>query len=101
MVTSTRLDQKLLSTLSEVSEYLHRDPSLYDGLVEAAYNATKHTYPEGHEWEFVSVTKGWWATAGWNPHSRSVKFIIYDQGVGISATLPRWEAWESVRVQLS
>ncbi|UZD90330.1 hypothetical protein [Cognatishimia activa] len=101
MVSSTLLDARLLKTLSQISEVLHKDPSVYDGLVEAAYNATKHAYPKGHKWEFLPATEGWWATASWNPANGSVKFIVYDQGVGIAATLPRWEGWEKVRELLS
>ena len=101
MVSSTRLDQRLLKSLAAVSEVLHNDPTVYDGLVEAAYNATKHAYPSDHEWDYKPTTEGWWATASWNPASGSVKFLVYDQGVGIAATLPRWEGWEKVRQLLS
>lgn len=101
MISSTRLDaellQRTLERLNSVAQILHRDPFVYGALVEAAYNAKMHAYPDEHEYEFPPTIKGWWATASWNPGEGYVKFLVYDQGVGIPATLPRWQGWETVR----
>jgi hypothetical protein len=101
MISSTKLDaellQKTLVQLNTVAQILHQDPFIYGALVQAAYNAKLHAYPEEHEYEFPPTIKGWWATASWNPVDGHVKFLVYDQGVGIPATLPRWQGWESVR----
>lgn len=101
MISSSTLDRELLYELTIALEgaatILQQDPAIYAGLVEAAYNVTKHAYPEQHDWLFPPVIKGWWATAAWSPSDRCVKFLVYDQGVGIPETLPRWDGWEKVR----
>jgi hypothetical protein len=97
MISNTELDQRLLASLSKISEALHSDPTIYGALVEAAYNVGKHAYPDGYRWRFPPVVKGWWATASLDPAANCVKFLVYDQGVGIVETLPRWEGWEKVR----
>lgn len=79
MISSTELDQELLQTtmmqLSSVAEILDQDPSVYGALVEAAYNAKLHAYPDDHEFEFPALIRGWWATASWNPVEGCVKFL--------------------------
>lgn len=97
MISNTELDQRLLASLSQISEALHGDPTIYGALVEAAYNVGKHAYPTDFQWKFPPIIKGWWATASLDPIRACVKFIVYDQGVGIAQTLPRWEGWEKVR----
>lgn len=105
MISSTVLDpellQKTMQKLSTVAEILEQDPSVYGALVEAAYNAKLHAYPEDHEYEFPPLVKGWWATASWNPKEGFVKFLVYDQGVGIPHTLPKWSGWEMLRAKLA
>jgi len=105
MISSTELSpellQKILEDLRSVAEILHQDPFVYGALVEAAYNAKLHAYPEDHDYEFPPIIQGWWATASWNPEEGIVKFLVYDQGVGIPATLPRWQGWEQIRAWLS
>ena len=97
MIARTTLEQRILGSLSRVSNALHGDPTIYGALVEAAYNATKHAYPDGYNWKYQPTVKGWWATASWDASEDCVKFLVYDQGVGIAETLPRWEGWEKVR----
>lgn len=105
MVSSTELDARLLhmtlERLNTVAEILDQDPLIYGALVEAAYNAKLHAYPDDFEYEYVPTIKGWWATASWSPEAGVVKFLVYDQGVGIPATLPRWQGWEQLRAWLA
>jgi len=105
MISSTELDQELLQALLEnlgrIAKILDQDPSVYGALVEAAYNAKLHAYPPDREFVFPPVLKGWWATASWNPKEGVVKFLVYDQGVGIPDTLPKWAAWERIRANLA
>lgn len=97
MISSTQIGQKMLASLSTISAVLHGDPTIYGALVEAAYNVEKHAYPNEFNWRFQPIVKGWWATASLDPVRECVMFIVYDQGVGIAQTLPRWEGWEKVR----
>lgn len=105
MVTDNRVDgQKLY----EIGEYLaaignifEQDPTVYPALTEAAYNSFLHAYPEDHEYEYPPLRKRWWATACWYPKEAVVRFFVYDQGVGIPATLPRSHLWENIRQHLA
>lgn len=105
MISSTELDQELLQTtmqqLSAVADVLDQDPAVYGALVEASYNAKLHAYPVDHKFEFPALIKGWWATASWNPIEGFVKFLVYDQGVGIPETLPKWSGWERLRARIA
>lgn len=104
MISSTVLDQELLhktlELLADAARILDQDPLVYGALVEAAYNAKLHAYPDNYDYEFPPVVKGWWATAGWMPQQGCVKFLVYDQGVGIPSTLPRWSGWEKIRATM-
>ncbi|WP_152492625.1 hypothetical protein [Roseovarius sp. THAF27] len=101
IVSSTRLEggllQPMMDLLARAANILGQDPLIYPALTEAAYNATLHAYPDDQPTEFPIPAKCWWATACWNIEGGVVKFIVYDQGVGIPATLPRSKHWEQVR----
>lgn len=101
MISSTSIDGallgKMLSRLRDVALILRQDPAVYPALVEAAYNATIHAYPRDQKLRHPAVIKGWWATACWLPDKKCVKFVVFDQGVGIAETLPRWQGWERIR----
>ena len=63
--------------------------NLFRGLVEAMNNVTKHAYDaelhRGHP-----VKKGqWWMAGYWDRQVREIGAFMYDQGVGIPATLPK------------
>ncbi len=104
-VSSASVDGELFSKISsymtEIARVFRQDPSIYAALTEAAYNSTLHAYPEGHQFKYPIHGKRWWATCSFDPKSNCVKFLVYDQGVGISETLPRWKHWEKVRGKLS
>lgn len=101
MISSESLDRallvKMLQLLKDVALVLRQDPAVYPALVEAAYNATMHAYPSDYEYRHPPAIKGWWATACWLPDQKCVKFAVFDQGVGIAETLPRWQGWERIR----
>ena len=107
-VDQEKLDQELLTDMRErldkISSRWKLDSQqlvkirhlLYASLIEATYNVALHAYPDNHDYEFEPVIKGWWATAGWFPKEECVKFIVYDQGIGIPATLPLSSIWEGI-----
>ncbi|EEW24043.1 hypothetical protein [Rhodobacter ferrooxidans] len=105
MVTDARLDGEMLYRIGEhlevVAGVFRQDPTIYAALTEAAYNSTLHAYPTDHNYEFQPLWKRWWATACWSPQESAVRFMIYDQGVGIPATLPRSQKWERIREYIS
>ena len=62
---------------------------LYEGLLEAMNNVTAHAYPDQGQEDRLPVLKGhWWAAGHWDNERREIGVMIYDQGVGIPATLP-------------
>lgn len=89
--------EPILEFLRRVAQKLGQDPSIYPALTEAAYNATLHAYPDEEDFEFPILAKTWWATAFWSVEEGVVKFMVYDQGVGIPQTLPRSQHWEQIR----
>lgn len=86
--------------LERIAKLFKQDPIIYGALVEAVYNGVLHGYPDDYEYKYPPLRKRWWATASWAPAKQTVRFIVYDQGVGIHATLPKWKHWEKVRARL-
>ena len=62
---------------------------LYEGLLEAMNNVTTHAYSIDGTRKYIPTLSGqWWAAGHWDNKRREVGALIYDQGVGIPATLP-------------
>ncbi|MFC3168711.1 hypothetical protein [Paracoccus fontiphilus] len=106
LISGQRLDREelyrlLTNIMGAVAKVLRQDPRVYGALTEAVYNSITHAYPEGMPCEFPPLRNGWWATAGWSPKEEVIKFWVYDQGVGIPATLPRSRYWEQARTLLA
>lgn len=66
-----------------------------NALCEAMTNAHHHAYPSSHVWWPAKPPGDWWATCAWTPDTGKMHMIIYDQGVGIPATLPRSPHWSA------
>lgn len=64
-------------------------------LCEAMTNSRHHAYPDSAEWWPKRPSGHWWATCAWTPSEGTMHMVLYDQGVGIPATLPRSEHWAS------
>lgn len=106
LISGQRLEREelhglLAAIMKAVARVLRQDPRVYGALIEAVYNSITHAYPDEIKCEFPPLKNGWWATAGWSPMQNSIKFWVYDQGVGIPATLPRSSYWEPVRALLA
>lgn len=68
---------------------------LFDSLSEAITNVIHHAYPD---MSADSAQKPWWLSASFDRRYRELTVLIYDQGVGIPATLPaRWAHYEKVK----
>ncbi|UKV15643.1 STAS-like domain-containing protein [Thalassospiraceae bacterium SW-3-3] len=64
------------------------DMALSAALAEASLNSVTHAYE--HTELLYPCQKGrWWAAAVYEQNRSVVKFFVYDQGVGIPATLPK------------
>ncbi len=72
---------------------LYAEP--YAGMIEAALNSHMWAYPSGHDWDFPPLTR-WWMTGAIDQRNKTVTVAVYDQGISIPASLPRWEHWSKV-----
>ena len=59
---------------------------LYAAVTEAMTNVVHHAYKDQTA---LDVPKHWWLSAAYDRQRREVFIMIYDQGLGIPATLPR------------
>jgi hypothetical protein len=67
----------------------------YAGMIEAALNSHMWAYPANHTWDFPSVPR-WWMTGALDQRNRTATVAVYDQGISIPGSLPRWEHWSTV-----
>jgi Histidine kinase-like ATPase domain len=76
--------------LEESEANLH----LYGVLSEAMENVVHHAYPEGVQYPFQHVGR-WWMTGAVKRSERRLTASIFDQGVSIPGSLPRWRQYAS------
>lgn len=69
--------------------------TVYEAISEAIAN-TRHAYPRDVSIWPTKATGRWWAGGTWNSATGVVSLQIYDQGVGIPATLPRSDHWSDI-----
>ena len=74
-------------------------PRVYDAIAEAIAN-TRHAYPTGVSIWPSKQPGRWWASGSWNRSTNVVSIQIYDQGVGIPATLPRSDHWSDILARI-
>lgn len=99
-----QMASKVSEDLTEISdgELAVSELALNDAIVEAMTNAVHHAYPEDMGGTEVEWLPGqWWVSGSWAPEGRKLNVLIYDQGVGIPATLPRSHLWERARGKLA
>ncbi|MDO6458963.1 hypothetical protein Q4560_15685 [Celeribacter halophilus] len=83
-----KVDQ-LQSRLMQLAEFFEPRKYIFRALLEATNNAIEHAYEDGLPLKYQSAKGGgrWYATASFDPTSNSLRFFVYDQGVGIPASL--------------
>ncbi len=64
--------------------------NLYGALVEAMENAVRWAYPQFGTYAFEPL-RCWWMTGAVDAPNRRLTVALYDQGVSIPATLPKWD----------
>ena len=92
---------KLVNELHEVADFFNHSSYVYDAMVEATLNVNDHAYPDTEVFQFKAFVGAWWAAASYSAESGEIRFVVFDQGVGIPRTLPRWSLWEELREKLS
>lgn len=62
---------------------------VFGALDEAIINGMEHGYiSTGAKPLYPYVGHRWWATSCYDPNNNSLRFFVYDQGIGIPGTLP-------------
>lgn len=69
---------------------------VYDGLGEAIQNVEDHAYPIG-AFGLYPVARKWWMTGSVEPSKKRFTIAIYDHGVSIPVSLPRWTHFADFR----
>lgn len=105
MMASNQLEPRRLQKISEglerVANVFAQRAQLYEAMIEATMNAVSHAYPDDVEFKFSPIPgKAWWAVAIYSLSKREVRVVVFDQGVGIPATLHRSHLAEQLRERL-
>ena len=82
------------------SETLLKRSRVYDGLGEAIQNVEDHAYPVGAFRDYP-VAKKWWMTGAVELGKKRFTIAIYDQGISIPVSLPRWTQYDELRATLA
>lgn len=92
MLCGSRLNEEKFiefdDALSRIFSEYHSLPRLYEGMSEALLNVRHHAYIDEVRLLYPSPGKRWWATACIDNEQKELRIFVYDQGVGIPATLP-------------
>lgn len=62
---------------------------MYGSLTEAMANVIHHAYPSGAEKKLIVMQSRWWMAGSIDRRKNELMMMLYDQGVGIPATIPR------------
>lgn len=73
---------------------------LYGAMLEAILNVVSHAYPDGGTYEFQPVRR-WWMTGAVDRSAGSITTVIFDQGVTIPVSLPRWHRYAAVQQRIT
>jgi hypothetical protein len=92
MLCGSRLDEGKFSEFDDALRMIFSEyrslPRLYEGMSEALLNVRHHAYLDEVKLLYPSPGKRWWATACIDNEQDELRIFVYDQGVGIPATLP-------------
>jgi hypothetical protein len=67
---------------------------LYGALVEATENTRLHAYPP--DWPDPETVQRWWMTGAVNGAEKRLTLIVYDQGISIPGSLPKWAGYDQI-----
>ncbi len=98
--TGTLVEQaqakELIESLKQAAGQEPEREYIYAALVEAIKNVKQHAYSSEDPTDLPSVGH-WWVGGAYDPGSRVLQVVAYDQGVGIPATLERRSWIDSIR----
>jgi hypothetical protein len=84
----------LQEQLMELGSFFEPKKYIFRALLEATNNAIEHAYDEKIELKYADFKgKRWYATASYDPSKDSLRFFVYDQGIGIPESLRSKGFW--------
>lgn len=85
---------KLQNDLMEIADVFEPKRYIFRALLEATNNVIEHAYEEGIALKYANKKgNNWYATASYDPTKEALRFFVYDQGVGIPASLRAKTDW--------
>lgn len=85
---------RLQRDIQQLAEFFEPQPYIFRALLEATNNAIEHAYEDGQPLRYSDREgKRWYATASYDPNKSSLRFFVYDQGIGIPASLRSKSTW--------
>ena len=94
---------QFLSDLTQLAGEIPERMIFYEALAEALLNVKNHAYISdvATDYACAPVKFGWWIAGAFDRQSNELTGLVFDQGLGIPATLPRSPYWETIRGQIS
>lgn len=83
----------------EEGETLLGRSRVYDGLGEAIQNVQDHAYPVWLTDD--GLARKWWMTGSVEPSKKRFTIAIYDHGISIPVSLPRWTKYDEFRASVA
>ena len=85
---------RLQRDIQALADFFEPQPYIFRALLEATNNSIEHAYEDGPPLKYSdNEGKRWYATASYDPNKGSLRFFVYDQGVGIPASLSSKSYW--------
>ena len=69
---------------------------MFRGVTEAMTNVHKHAYIGPFRDQTPIIPGGWWIGGGFNAERKTLRALVFDQGIGIPVTVPRRFSLEKV-----
>jgi hypothetical protein len=86
--------EQLQSDLISLAKFFKPKQYIFRALLEATNNAIEHAYENNAELLYpIPGGKRWYATASYDMMNDSLRFFVYDQGIGIPESLRTKDTW--------
>lgn len=90
----------LRESLERVTGVSIADMGMYPALTEAMTNVQQHAYKYKEEITFKTLDGQWWISGSYNVDNSILTVMIFDQGIGIPASLPKEGRYERIKVKI-
>jgi hypothetical protein len=98
--TLTELMEKLRKLYPDAGVGSDELVHLYGAMMEAIVNVVSHVYPRGVS-PWGKPVRRWWMTGAVHRRERWTTAVVYDQGVTIPVTLPKWKKYSGWRTKIA